>query len=699
MGFNSVYQCLLDVFPMIDYRLLRAVAIENSKDVDAAVETVLSEVVPYLSKIFVAPSSARQAALKGTASTFMQKDKSPVVNVTSASNDKNQTETLTYTQKNKLSISGSCSTQEEDSPIELSDADNEECRFLRRRRVSRRVPLTSRAIEAAFEERFSVPRIKQAEMNKEAGQAKADVDPRSSGLTCGSPLVNAFDENTQISANTESEEVILLGTTKEQNNAVKSSQIDNTGLDILVHGNGEYADDIVNVDQEQDSHVMQKNSSVHENDDDFSSCGKNDACDFLKDFDGPGAIGIDLNVSVGTENNLSIPAEEHNEFIDSWLGGENERTMTRSGQICNVDLLEEIIKDAKTNKFLIIKVNVQKTLFLAMESILDLMRNIELEEKSAEQAKEEAADAGLDIIKKVEELKEMLSHAKEANDMHSGEVYGEKSILATEVRELQTRVLSLAVERDKSLAILDEMRQTLEARRAEAEELRKAAEKEKMEKTESAQSFLAEQEAAMENVVQESKILQQEADENSKLRDFLIENGRVVDILQGEISVICQDVRLLKENFDKRVPFSKSISSSQTSCKLASSGSLKSIASDLEKSLSPKDDILATSNFSLKSMASDLEKSLSPKEVSPSSVLGSSSTTLSPKSIVSDLEKSLTPKEWSPASSVYEQSQKSSYSPKSKLDDERSRADDHKELLEDGWDLFEVENGMYSPFV
>lgn len=34
-------------------------------------------------------------------------------------------------------------------------------------------------------------------------------------------------------------------------------------------------------------------------------------------------------------------------------------------------------------------------------------------------------------------------------------MYGEKSILATEVRELQSRVLSLADERDKSLAILN----------------------------------------------------------------------------------------------------------------------------------------------------------------------------------------------------------------------------------------------------
>lgn len=40
---------------------------------------------------------------------------------------------------------------------------------------------------------------------------------------------------------------------------------------------------------------------------------------------------------------------------------------------------------------------------------------------------------------------------------HVGEVYGEKAILATEVRELQSRLLSLSDERVKALAILDEV--------------------------------------------------------------------------------------------------------------------------------------------------------------------------------------------------------------------------------------------------
>lgn len=81
--------------------------------------------------------------------------------------------------------------------------------------------------------------------------------------------------------------------------------------------------------------------------------------------------------------------------------------------------------------------------------------------------------------------------------------------------------------------------------------------------------------------MQEANVLKQEAEENAKLRDFLVDRGRVVDTLQGEISVICQDVRLLKEKFDDRVPLCKSLCSGQTSCILASSSSsLKSMISD-----------------------------------------------------------------------------------------------------------------------
>jgi hypothetical protein len=70
-----------------------------------------------------------------------------------------------------------------------------------------------------------------------------------------------------------------------------------------------------------------------------------------------------------------------------------------------------------------------------------------------------------------------------------------------------------------------QMHQSLETRLATAEEMRKAAEQEMLEKEESARNALAEQEAIMEKVVQESKILKEEAEENSKVATFLTHHG------------------------------------------------------------------------------------------------------------------------------------------------------------------------------
>lgn len=62
------------------------------------------------------------------------------------------------------------------------------------------------------------------------------------------------------------------------------------------------------------------------------------------------------------------------------------------------------------------------------------------------------------------------------------------------------------------------MRETLEIRLAAALEMKTTAELERKEKEDSALKVLTEQEAIMEKVVQESKLLQEEAEENSKVK-------------------------------------------------------------------------------------------------------------------------------------------------------------------------------------
>ncbi|CAA2995943.1 Hypothetical predicted protein [Olea europaea subsp. europaea] len=265
---------------------------------------------------------------------------------------------------------------------------------------------------------------------------------------------------------------------------------------------------------------------------------------------------------------LSADATSKMEANYEMVGIEDKSTLNDSfygsGQICVINLIEDIIADARNNK---------KTLFSAMESVIIMMKEVELKEKTAELAKMEAAEGGADILDRVEELGQMVKLAKEANEMQAGEIYGEKAVLCTELKELQSHVLSLSDERNESVATLHEMNQTLKMRLAAAENMIKFAEQEKVEKENSAHKALANQELVMEKVMQESKKSKQQAEENAKLREFLVDRGRVVDILQGEIAVIRQDVSLLKEKFDECVPFSKSLSSSQTSFILASSSS------------------------------------------------------------------------------------------------------------------------------
>ncbi|KAL1087991.1 hypothetical protein V6Z11_D08G221200 [Gossypium hirsutum] len=516
MGFNKVFQCLLDIFPQVDSRILKAVAIENSKDVDAAAEIVLSEIIPYLSKrTVVASSSLQNQTIEEEESNQLRQRKVSAGKGTSSS-----TEPLLETGE----VVGDTCLTDSSSNVDSLEAQN-----------------------AATTSKF------HDNNNNEA----ADIETEE----------NASEvDNSLLYANLETKE---LG----------SSSQDRT-TDI------------------EDGFPRTPQVSPFTSADDTAPLLENDSSNDKLNFDGPVDLNEDLcrsssfnGTMVGEEIAVSmlVPSYSQEQLPESFVGLKSQQgcigemsdvedetfnpVVSRSSQTCRIDLLEEIIEDAKDNK---------KILFQTMQSIMNLMKEVELQEAAAEQAKEEAARGGMDILVKVEELKQMLPHAKEANDMHAGEVYGEKAILVTEVKELENRLLSLSDERDKSLAILDEMRQTLEARQSAAQELMKAAEQEKLEKEESARNALAEQEAIMVKMVEESKILRQEAEENSKLREFLMDRGQIIDSLQGEISVICEDIRLLKQKFDDRIPLSKSISSSQTSCILASSGSsLKSRSSDL----------------------------------------------------------------------------------------------------------------------
>ncbi|GMI76078.1 hypothetical protein HRI_001277000 [Hibiscus trionum] len=576
MGFYKVYQCLQDIFPQVDSRMLKAVAIENSNDVDAAAEIVLSEIIPCLSENTVVASSS-------------SKNQSPPMQTYEAA-DEEESNQLTWLKV--LDGKRACSSTE--PLLETSEVFRETC-------------LTN---------------------------AAANVD--SLEAPNAAPSSKFHENNNNESVDVETEELILLQNTEIQKDkfslSLNASKVDNSLLYANLETKESGSSSRDRTPAIEDTFLRTPQVSQFTSVDDstvlLENTGSSDSSNDKLNFDGPVTLNGDLcrnsslnGTMVGEENSAGLvgPSYSSEQLPEGLRTDQHFESGSMIHSIHSEKQEKEIIEDAKSNK---------KILFQTMESIMNLMKEVELQEAAAEQAKAEAARGGMEILLKVEELKQMLPHAKEANDMHAGEVYGENAILVTEVKDLENRLLSLSDERDKSLSILDEMRRTLEARQYAAQELMRAAEQEKLEKEESARNALAEQEAIMVGVVEESKILRQQAEENSKLREFLMDRGRIVDTLQGEISVICEDIRVLKQKFDDRIPLSKSISSSQTSC------------------------ILASSSSSLKSATSDLGS-------------GRWAT-------------AKTPEKRSPTPSVDEQS------PKSRSSEERS-----KELSDDGWEIFD----------
>ncbi|XP_052731388.1 uncharacterized protein LOC108326530 isoform X3 [Vigna angularis] len=531
MGFNSVYRSLQELFPQVDARILRAVAIEHPKDADLAAGIVLAEVIPVMSKKLPLANppqdNAHWAPLnveaeseeEGSSLRHRQLVQDIDVGPSSAPHS-------IYTKPADYSLVPDLNEALDNSTLSNKVKDN----FIEE--ISNKIAME---ISNCFIQ----------EGNENIYQSRPHVDVESENLISSGICQETEPEHSYHSKEATSTNINGNGTENRLNEEWVG----------FVGPSADYYDATTgHIPEDCETNLIEVESSEVQ-----AVCL---------------AQGNTLNSkdSLQSEFNAGFSsAVDKTSDVEDDIGGKNE--VSQYSQVCRIDLLEEIIDDAKSNK---------KTLFSSMESLINLMRDVQLQEQAAQQASMDAATGGSNILARVEGYKTVLEQAKEANDMHAGEVYGEKAILATELKELQSRLLSLSDERDKCLAILNEMRRVLEARLAAAEEFRKAAENEKLEKAESAQRALAEQEKLVEKVLHESERLKQEAEENSKLREFLMDRGQVVDVLQGEISVICQDIRLLKERFDANLPLSESFTSSQTSCKLASSGtSHKTAASDV----------------------------------------------------------------------------------------------------------------------
>ncbi|KAI3423213.1 CUE domain-containing protein [Psidium guajava] len=559
MGFSAVYRCLHELFPQLDARVLKAVAIQNSKDADAAVEVVLSEILPYISVHKNPQSSPSQylgslnlsdGEVRSDQPSSLSRRRSMPKKANAASSE------AKAASRNGDTISSNSNLVENTPRIgqEASTSSSSD----KRGRVFETDELT-----ALEKDRVRVTRVIEA---NQAPDVRLTTEPKPHSLT-------------------ESAEVILLGTTNRPLDTpgkslhvgpAKSSDISSlTTADAKFNQRGSYgsqADDC-NMSRSESSYRAESTLTSTSLKTGHSGCEQVSEHLLVAPKCHLEADSINL-----ISNNAGEKAEEDDASSKHCFGEESPLKLktTCSGKIH--ELFKPIIENAEAYKCSML----QATLFSAMDLVVNLTREVEEKEKVAKQAKEEASTEEHDIYLKIEELNRMLVLTKEANDMYAGEVHGERAILSTEAKELQSHLLRLLEERDKSLAIIVQMRQELEIRLSAAEDLKKVAEKEKLEKEATARRVLAEQQALLEKVFHQSKLLQEKEEQNNKLRMFLMDHGHVVDALQGEIAVICQDVKSLKENFDRGIQLSKSVSSRKMSriSSSASSSDLSSISTD-----------------------------------------------------------------------------------------------------------------------
>ncbi|CAD6272220.1 unnamed protein product [Miscanthus lutarioriparius] len=217
----------------------------------------------------------------------------------------------------------------------------------------------------------------------------------------------------------------------------------------------------------------------------------------------------------------------------------------QSSNSVNLESLDDVIANEHYKK---------NALMSNVVAISEMLQEVEINEENTKRAISEASQAGNDVLVKVEELKEMTTLAVGENNKVEGEIFAEKSILAAEAQELQCRLSNISEETKSFVLAIDKMQDTLQRRLAAAEAERAAAEKAKLEREASAQKSLNEQELLLEAAKNKSKRLEQEAQENAKLRELLTERGHVVDALHVEMLGIFDSITKLKLRVDIQIP-------------------------------------------------------------------------------------------------------------------------------------------------
>uniref|UniRef100_J3M4F7 CUE domain-containing protein n=2 Tax=Oryza brachyantha TaxID=4533 RepID=J3M4F7_ORYBR len=179
-------------------------------------------------------------------------------------------------------------------------------------------------------------------------------------------------------------------------------------------------------------------------------------------------------------------------------------------------------------------------------AINQMLEDIKFKEEKAKQAMVDSTKAGNDILVKVEDLKEMTMLAMEDNNKVEGEVFAEQSVLASEAHGLQARLSNISEESNNYFLIIDEMHNTLQGRLAAAELETVLSKQAKIDRESLAMKMLNEQELLVDATKERSKKLEEQVQENTKLKELLMDRGQVVDALQGEMLGIFDKISQLQ---------------------------------------------------------------------------------------------------------------------------------------------------------
>ncbi|CAN6346856.1 unnamed protein product [Urochloa humidicola] len=612
---KEVFRSLQELFPQVDHRILKAIAIEHRKDVDSAVVAVLDEVMPSMTDLAGALSADHEVSLSmadSVGNVFANHSTHEVGSSSSAGHGTSVdvVDGSVHSTQDSSSVDVTTGTQKNiDSELHVG-------RHTPIHAMIEEVNLCSDRIPNSIHH-VLIPNLVSSNTSPGRRLANSDDAIGYGGLSseCFSQLQTG--ENCGDSISSEAPQLhdqdsssVPVGDCFPQNNSLKRF----TG----------YED--INFDNDWDpafrSNGQMRSFGIWSLEKDVVPAMLEPSPDEEGSFTGTSGVTEQKNTSKAGANGNKRPLQDvvENDDIplsttldmlpDLNLNHFASTASTHSSQSVGIESLEDSIADARSNK---------NDLLPSLELVTKMIEDVELLEEKAKVAKHESSVAGTGILTKVEELKEMLTHAKEANDMHAAEVFGEKAILTTEARELQSRLQRLSNERNKYLVIIEEIHQTLDERLVAAQQEIAAAEKEKIEKEAAAQALLDEQEKMMNSIVEESRKLQKEAEENLKLKEFLVERGQIVDTLQGEMAVICEDVSLLKQVVDERLSLSKLQRSTMSSLSSSLHSSLhKSSSSDrtTEAAGSPDKHTVAEA---ASPVAKDLDDNTSTVEVSEGS--------------------------------------------------------------------------------